>query len=73
LSDPDLLAFAKLSGMFKHIRHEVEAFLAWELSVKGDDLVAEGFKKDQIGIELERRETLLFSQVLDERRQVRIA
>ncbi len=65
LSDSDLRTFATLSGVFRVIRPEVEAFMRWELTVKGDDIVAEGFKKDKIGVELERRETLLFSQLLN--------
>lgn len=42
----------------------LEAFIAYQPSVKGDDLLAEGYSGRALGVELERRETELFGRLV---------
>ncbi len=45
----------------------VTAFLKYEPTVNGQDLMSQGFSCQQLGRELERQETLLFNQLLNGR------
>jgi tRNA nucleotidyltransferase/poly(A) polymerase len=42
----------------------LEAFIAYQPTVKGDDLLAEGYSGRALGVELERRETELFERLV---------
>lgn len=45
----------------------LRAFVNYEPSVTGDELLAQGFSGAELGRELERRETVLFRRLLDDR------
>lgn len=47
----------------------IDTFLNYRFSVSGDDLLKEGFKDKEVGIELERRENVLFLQSLHGKRK----
>lgn len=64
LSDNDVREFVTLSGLPRDQRL-IEAFLQYEPSVKGDELMAQGFTGADLGRELERRETLRFQELLE--------
>lgn len=63
--DPDLVRkYAEFRKMPS--RSLVETFLKYEPEVTGQQLLDEGFQGKELGIELERRQTLRFCQLLDE-------
>lgn len=46
----------------------VDAFLEYKLTVRGDALIALGFKGKELGVELAKREAVLFNTLLDAHR-----
>lgn len=62
LSPADLEEFAKLNG--SPDMKLVKAFIQYEPSVSGQELMDQGFKGREIGQELERRETELFTKLV---------
>lgn len=62
LSPADLEEFAKLNG--SPDMKLVKAFIQYEPSVSGQELMDQGFKGREIGQELERRETELFIKLI---------
>lgn len=57
ISDEQILKFAKWNGMDKRI---VDAFLKFDFTVTGDELMSQGFKGRGLGQEMEKRETEKF-------------
>jgi len=62
LSPEDLKEFAQLSG--EPDMNLVDAFIKYEPSVSGQELMAQGLKGREIGQEIERRETELFTKLV---------
>lgn len=62
LKDSDLIEFAKEAGIPDP--DLVKAFLKYKPSITGEELQAQGFSGKELGQELERRETKLFSSLL---------
>lgn len=62
LSPEDLLEFASLNGT--PIEKMVKAFIKFEPSVNGQEVMDQGFKGAEIGKEIERRETENFTSLL---------
>jgi len=63
LSDEDLIEFAVMKNMPS--QQLTAAFIEYEPSISGQDLIALGFTGANLGNELEHRETVLFKQILE--------
>lgn len=67
LNQRDVERFADLHGLTtKDDKSFVEAFFKYKPSINAQDLMNEGFTGKQLGVELERRESLLFSELFNE-------
>lgn len=60
VTDSELIAFARE----KHMRmNQVSTFIAWKLTVRGDDVMKAGFSGAEIGREIAYRENQAFAQL----------
>jgi len=64
LTDDDVREFFDEEGFIRLKKNVMDAFIEYNLSIKGSDLIAQGFSGAELGRELERQETLLFRQLL---------
>lgn len=62
ITNEQIRAYAVSRGLFD--ARLVEAFIGYQHSVLGDDLLAEGYSGKALGMELERRERELFERLL---------
>jgi tRNA nucleotidyltransferase/poly(A) polymerase len=62
-------SFRRFAGLFgRPPKYFIDAFLEYRPTVKGETLLSEGFQGKELGLELEKRELVLFDQLLDDHR-----